>query len=591
MLRNMRLQNALSVALILFTLTSVLAGYPAYAATPSIKLKPTSGPTGSDVTITGASFPLSDTSCDVSTTSDSNFIASGAACSIFKGKVTGSFVVGNVDPGQYVVEIDSSPSGLSAQAVFTVTSGPFIQLFPSSGPTGTHVTIEGTYFLPSDNPCSLSSPTDSSAVVNGACSFFTVRSGKFKGLQNVTGSFVVGNVPPGDYVIQVDGSLGDFAQAIFTVTAGPSLHLHPSSGPTGIHVTIEGTGFQPGDNPCSLSSPTSGDMVVDGACSFFTVKSGHFKGAQNVTGSFVVGNVPPGDYVIQVDGSLGDFAQAIFTVRSGRPPTITLSKTSGPSGVLVTVSGSQFSTFDAGTCTISSSSDIVASPTCTVTSAGKLTGSFFTVGPVMAGPYVITVQGSTGDSASATFTVTGPAISLSPSSGPFTALVTVSGNGFSTGDEGTCTILQTTTSSPNNVVTNPTCTVTSEGQLTGSYFTVGQVAAGNYVITVQGGMGDSASAIFKVTNFQPKIKLSVSSGPGGTVVSVSGSGFNPADYCNSASFSSSPLGLMSATSCSMVNGQIIAASFTIAHGLKAGKYTVILTASTLDSAEATFTVT
>ena len=308
----MRLQNTLTVALILLTLTSVLAGSPAYAASASITLS------------------------------------------------------------------------------------------PKHGPTGIHVTITGKGFMPGDNPCSLSSPTDSNFVVNGACSFKS---------STVKGSFVVGNVPPGSYVIQVDGSLGDSAQAVFTVTAGPSLKLLPSSGGVGIQVKIKGGGFLPGDNPCSLSSPTDSNVVLNGACNFFTVTSGKFNGFQNVTGSFVVGSVPPGSYVIQVDGSLGDSAQAIFTVPS------------------------QFQ----------------------------------------------------------------PSISLKPAS----------------------------------------CSASSCA---------------------------------------------------GTVVSVSGSGFNPADYCDSGSFSSSSPGLISDASCSMTNGKIIAASFTVAGGLKAGKYTVVLIASTLDSAEVTFTV-
>jgi len=208
-------------------------------------------------------------------------------------------------------------------------------------------------------------------------------------------------------VIQVEGNKGRSVQAVFTVTGGPSFQLFPSSGGVGIQVTIKGTGFLPGDNPCSLSSPTDSSVVLNGACNFFTVTSGKFNVFQNVTGSFIVGSAPPGGYAIQVDGSLGDSAQAIFTVRS---------------------------------------------------------------------------------------------------------------------------------------------------------------------------------------QFSPSIKLKCSN-PACTVVLVSGSGFNPADYCNSGSFSSTPDGLISSASCSMVNGKIIAASFTVAKGVKHGKYMVILIASTLDSARATFTVT
>ena len=363
--------------------------------------------------------------------------------------------------------------------------------------------------------------------------------------------------------------------------------LTPTHGLVGTVVTVKGQ--DPGPGTTKGSCFIQGSPVTFVGCS--ETKSGV------ITGSFIVSNVPPGPYPITITATSGQTLFAVFTVTTNAPK-ITLKPTSGPSGTVVTVSGSGFAPGDAGTFTscgpLSSpnSAIISSSASCTFTTKGALLAFSFTVGSVASGPYVIQVTGDpVGDVGQKVFTVTSPTISLSPSSGAPTALVTVSGSKFSTGDQGTCSILQTSTTSPNNVVTNPTCTMSSEGQLIGSYFNVGQVAAGTYVITVQGNTGDSASATFTVTGFRPTIKLSVSSGPAGTVVSVSGSGFNPADYCNSGSFSSSPLGLMSATSCSMVNGQIIAASFTVAHGLKAGKYTVILTASTLDSAQATFTVT
>ena len=367
-----------------------------------------------------------------------------------------------------------------------------------------------------------------------------------------------------------------------------SVTLTPSSGLVGTVVTVKASDPTKGTHHRGICS-IQGSPVTFVGCS--ETKSGA------ITGSFIVSNVLPGAYQISITATSGQTLFAVFTVTS-TAPKITLKPTSGPSGTVVTVSGSGFAPGDAGTFTYCSSllspnsAIISSSASCTFTTKGALLAFSFTVGSVMPGPYVIQVMGDpVGDVGQAVFTVTSPTILLVPSSGPPTALVTVSGSGFSTGDQGTCTILQTSTTSPNNVVTNPTCNVSSEGELIGSYFTVGQVAAGTYVITVQGNTGDSASATFTVTGFHPKIKLKPSSGPAGTVVLVTGSGFNPADYCNSGSFSSSPLGLMTATSCSMANGQIISASFTIRNGLKPGTYTVILTASTLDSAQATFTVT
>ena len=243
--------------------------------------------------------------------------------------VTGSFVVGNVQEGQYVIQVTGS-TGDFAQAVFNVTAGAFIQLGVNgiiaplgqiaSGVTGTHVTIEGSNFLPQDansGTCTVSSPTSGNVIASGSagCSFFKAASG----FANVTGSFVIGNIAEGQYVIQVSGSAGDRAQAVLNVTAGAFIQLgvngiiaplgQIASGVTGTHVTIEGSSFLPQDansGTCTVSSPSSGTVIASGsaACSFFKASNGFV----NATGSFVVGNVAEGQYVIQVSGSSGDRA-------------------------------------------------------------------------------------------------------------------------------------------------------------------------------------------------------------------------------------------------------------------------------------------
>ena len=151
--------------------------------------------------------------------------------------------------------------------------------------TGTHVTIEGSNFLPADansGTCTISSPSSGTVIASGsaACSFFKATTG----FANVTGSFVVGNVAEGQYVIQVCGSAGDRAQAVFNVTAGAFIQLgvngiiaplgKAASGVTGTHVTVEGSSFLPQDatsGTCTISSPSSGTVIASGsaACSFF----------------------------------------------------------------------------------------------------------------------------------------------------------------------------------------------------------------------------------------------------------------------------------------------------------------------------------
>jgi len=554
-----------------------------------------SGPTGTTVFITGAFFPLSDTTCDISTTSSGNFIAPGTeACSVFAGSgmfagfnnVTGSFVVGNVNPGQYIVQVTTSPSGTFAQAVFDVTSGPFIQLFPSTGPTGTHVTIEGSYFLPTDTTCSLSSPTNGNAVVDGACSFFTAASGSFKGYMNVTGTFNVGNVAPGDYVIQVDGNQGDSAQAIFDVTSGPFIQLFPTSGPTGISVEVEGSHFLATDTTCTLSSPSNGNIVVDGACSFFTPTSGAFAGFNNVTGSFIVGNVPPGQYVIQVSGDQGDSAQAVFSVTSG--PSITLSPASGKIGIHVAVNGTNFLPTDT-TCTISSptSGSIILDGACAISAGTGKPEASFLVGNVPAGQYTIEIDGNQGDSAQALFSVTtGPTLTLRPGSGRIGTHVLVNGTGFLPTDT-TCTI----TSPSAGFILVAACSIQAGSGIVGGSFTVGNVPPGQYVVEVDGSPGaDFAQAVFNVT-VGAKITLSPGTARPGQSVIVNGTGFLPTDSsCTILSPGSSAV-LTGSAACAIQLGTGVTQGSFIVGNVQPGQYVIQVQGDQSDFAQAVLNVT
>jgi hypothetical protein len=579
-----------------------------------------SGPVGTHVNIEGSQFLSNDAfsgyTCSISSPTSGTIIVNGA-CSFFttsSGLVnaTGSFVVGNVPEGQYVIEVYGS-AGDSAQALFNVTAGAFIQLsgvsggfvsvgHVASGPVGTHVNIEGSQFLADDAfsgyTCSISSPTSGTIISNGACSFFKTT----KGWVNATGSFIVGNVPEGQYVITVYGSAGDSAQAIFSVTAGAFIQLsgvsggfasvgHVASGPIGTHVNIEGSQFLADDAftgyTCSISSPTSGTIINNGACSFSTTTSG----IVNATGSFVVGNVPEGQYVIEVYGSAGDSAQALFNVTAGAFIQLSVSGVSGgfvkvgqvasgPIGTHVSIEGSQFlanDAFNGYTCSISSPTNgvIVVSGACSFfkTTNGwvNATGSF-TVGNVLPGQYVIEVYGSAGDSAQAMFAVTvGPTLTLSPGSGRIGTDVIVNGTGFLPTD-GTCTIYGPSSS----IVTAAACSMRlGTGNPSGS-FTVGNVAPGQYVIQVTGNQGDYAQFVFKVT-IGPTISLSPASGRIGIHVLMNGTGFLPTD--NTCTISSSTSGFITVGACSLVFGSgAPGGSFTVGNVLP-GQYVVQVTGS------------
>jgi hypothetical protein len=373
-------------------------------ATPSVSFDPSSGIPGTLVTVTLSGYDSSDTSCTISGTP----VYNPSSCSLSGGSGTFTFTIKQyTPPGSYIITVTGNPKGDSIQTSFEVSELSF-SLNPTSGSVGNEVNFTVSNAPTNDTSCSISSPTGN-VVTLSAC---VVSNG------SGSGTFVVGNVSPGDYVIEVTAcsgnngcapSVGDFAQQVFTVTGGPLITLSPATGVPGNDISVSGTGFQLSDQACSITSPNP-NVVINSGCSVTS-------GTEGIHGSFVVGNVAAGQYVIEVTGcsgnnpcaaSQGDFAQQVLTVTAALTPAIVLNANSVGGGTTIQVSGSGFSSSDVS-CSLSGSA--VGSSTCSI-SGGTLSGSFV-VADVATGYYTVTAIGSTGDSASATFGVgpsTAPAI-------------------------------------------------------------------------------------------------------------------------------------------------------------------------------------
>lgn len=180
----------------------------------------------------------------------------------------------------------------------SVATQPVIALSSGTGRVGLQISINGSGFLPTDTSCTFSSPSSGSVVSGAAC---VTRDG------SVFGGFIVGNVLPGAYVVQASGNQGDFAQAILEITGGAQLGLSPATAQPGSDVSFQGTGFLPTDTTCTISSPSSPNPILPGTAACVIQNGTAF-------GSFTVGSVLPGEYVIQITGNQGDSAQTIIAV-------------------------------------------------------------------------------------------------------------------------------------------------------------------------------------------------------------------------------------------------------------------------------------
>jgi len=552
----------------------------------------TGGETGTPVSIEGSHFVSTDTSCSISS-STSAFIQV-AACSVFIptsgpftgfANVTGSFSVGNVLPGQYIVQVTGS-GGDFAQAIFNVTLGPKITLSPATVPPGHSVIVNGTSFLPIDTTCTITSP--SANVVETGSAACVVRAGT--GV--VGGSFILGNVLPGQYIVQVTGNGGDFAQAVLNVTAGPKLTLSPGTGMIGTSILVNGTGFLTTDQSCSISSISSPNPILVGssAC-VITVGTGI------VRGSFIIGAVPPGEYVIEITGcagnngcapSVGDFAQAILTVKQG-PSTLFLFPTNSSEESTVTYLGSGLSPSDTG-CTLLAynrnrntlDNNLITSPTCSITTPGVAQGTFV-VSPYATTdiPWNLTVRGTPqlDQTAWAVFNVTADVI-VTPTSGTVNTVFTFTGSGFS-GTADTCTA----------IIFPPFLTATYSGvgcyvsvgvgQVSGSLVVPAGVSPGTYGILVTAvnatGYANSATGVFTVGTPSALVVLNPASVEQGQPVGVAGFGFNPSDaYCTISS--SAGTALFVGTPTCLMSGGYASGSFTVNPAAAGGYYLISIIA-------------
>ena len=592
----------------LFISISIISVPKPVLAGPSLAVSPTSGPHGLVVAVYGSGFNLSDTSTTL------NFDGGAGSGFLFVGAnhptlspsgsykiATGSFTVATAaTPGvPYTLNLTGSPSGDSAITTFTVAArDPGITLTPTSGAQGAVVAVAwnltaGAEFSTADvGICTMSS------IPTGLISSYVCQIDSSGVLVTPISGFVVSTAPGGSYLVTVTGKLGDSASATFTVTT--ALTLNPASGSpaagsqAATEVTATGRGFRPGGpGGCAITAtPVGGapgvlsiDTAGEPAC---TVTS-----AGVLTAKFRVGAgslYKAAGYNVTVTGPLGDSAWAIFNVNA----TIVLSPSSGSIGTLVNVVGSGFN----GTADVCSIIGTLwtGSPSCTKSADGTIVSQFRVNSTALfPGSYIIRVDNGGGfpPSAYKTFSLGGgPSVTLSTSVAPTLTTVTVTGSGWNT--------LDTSISFNVTRLSDPpytrTCPVSGGSISPGCTFTVKLNAQGGLsTIIFNGTQYDSAVAQFIV---QTTFILTPTSGPAGTFVTMSGSGYAADSSDCSSSISASPALFASSPAplkCRIVNyvlsGNFTAALFTPA--ISYGTHTVTITNLTLvqqGSVSATFTV-
>jgi hypothetical protein len=192
-------------------------------APPTItSLSPTSGLTGSSVTIAGSNFGLSQGSSTVTFNGTAATVTSWSATSITVN------VPSSATAGYVVV----TASGVASNALyFTVTVPPpaISTLSPNSGFAGTGVTITGSNFGSTQGTSTVKFNGTSATVTNWSATSIGVT--------------VPSGATTGTVVVTVNGVASNGVTFSVTVPSPTITSVSPSSGPTGTAVTITGSNF------------------------------------------------------------------------------------------------------------------------------------------------------------------------------------------------------------------------------------------------------------------------------------------------------------------------------------------------------------
>jgi hypothetical protein len=214
----------------------VIKAYAEFTVIGITDYTPVKGPVGTEVEISGVGFDSND-EIKVSYDGDHIEIASGGGDRRFKsnGSFTSRVIIPQSVAGVHTLMVEDD-GGHSGQVKFTVQ--PQLTLNPAPASVGKEVTVTGTGF--GDN-------SDIIVYFDGDVVYITgdYDTNDWGGFES---RFVVPELDPGTYLVEVEDEAFNLAQAELEV--GPGLNINPvtsvdAPGNVGDTVELSGSGFQP----------------------------------------------------------------------------------------------------------------------------------------------------------------------------------------------------------------------------------------------------------------------------------------------------------------------------------------------------------
>ena len=384
-------------------------------------INPTSGPTGSIVTINGTGFSAA------STVTFGNLAAPPPVTFVNNTQLTATAPAGN---GTVDVQVNTAgqTSATSAAAKFTYTStGPTVaSINPTTGPAtgGTVVTINGTGFAFGSTVTFGGAAATKVTVVKNTQ--ITANSPAWNG---GGGGYVVGDI----LTVNLPTGVSGFG----TVTTNPQITVTSVIAGGVASFTVSNQGIFSQLPPLTLAVPTTDNTTTTATGFSLSIGSSN---CVAISGNYGIANTIGVGYVVDVQVTAAGQTSAtsaadqfIYAGPTVTGPTVTsINPTLGPTGTVVTIKGTGFTA--ASTVTFGG---VAAPPPVTFVNNTQLTAT------APAGNGVVDVQVTTAKQTSATsaaakftYTSTGPTVaSIIPATGPATGgtVVTINGTGFAPG--------------------------------------------------------------------------------------------------------------------------------------------------------------
>lgn len=424
----------------------------------AITLTPSQAPAGTDVDVHVTGFRAND-EYDISF---SGVVVSQGNRADDTGEISATITIPNgLAPGKYPVVVTGAVSGQRVEATFTVGEVAQVNVNPTSGPAGVVITVSGSGYAPGERVDILFGGDTGSRVGY----VIAKPDGTFAGRISIPSSAAMES-----HTIIATQKSGSRATTTYTVTERViNVDVTPSSVKPGAVVTMTGSGFGPSKVVNiywgSDSGPRLGYRTTD--------SSGKFTGRVTVPKTATVG-----DYLIVArEQDSGPTGSATISVTV---PQVTVSPTSQTSGKVVSVAGSGFGSGEIVDIRWDGPNGRLVGYR-TTSSSGSVSGAVTVPAGTVPGDYSIVLIGRTsGWSGSATLTVTGATVTVSPAQASPGTVVAVRGSGFGSGE-----VVDIRWNGPSGNLLGYRST-TTEGSMSGKVTIPANAQPGTFTLFLQG---------------------------------------------------------------------------------------------------------